>query len=174
MNTKLESPSEARKDSYLSMVSEFLDRREPLIPFPLRFANADFSAFIKEMEDCTKGIGIRVGFAAHETFWLVAEDSEVVAVSNLRLHLTENLKKDGGHIGYGVRPSARCRGYATTVLAETLKKARERDITKALVTCYKGNIGSAKAIIKNGGILDSEELMEGHEDIMQRYWIATE
>lgn len=171
MNTKIESPSEGRKDSYLSLVAEFLEQGEPLIPFPLSFANTDFPALIREMEDCTKGIGVPEGFAAHETFWLV-DDDEVVAVSNLRFHLTENLKRDGGHIGYGVRPSARRRGYATFLLAETLKKAQQRGIPKTLVTCYKGNVGSAKTIIKNGGVLDSEELMEGHDDVMQRYWIA--
>ena len=174
MNTKLELPNEARKDSYLSLVAEFIECGEPLIPFPMSFANTDFAAFLKEMEDCAQGIGVPDGFVPHETFWLVVDDCEVVAVSNLRLHLTESLKKDGGHIGYGVRPSTRRLGYATILLTETLKKARERGIPNTLVTCYKGNIGSAKAIIKNGGILDSEELMEGHQDIMQRYWVATE
>lgn len=170
MNTILESPSEARKESYLSLIAEFLEQGEPLIPFPLSFANIDFPALIREMENCAKGIGIPEGFVAHETLWLVDED-EVVAVSNLRFHLTERLKKDGGHIGYGVRPSARRRGYATILLAETLKKAKERGISKALVTCNKSNLASAKTIIKNGGVIDSEELMEGHDDVMQKYWI---
>jgi len=173
MNAKLEIPSEARKDSYRALVEEFLDRDEELIPFPMSFANTDFPAFLQELEDCAIGIGVPEGFTPHETFWLVSAEGEVVAVSNLRLQLTENLKKDGGHIGYGVRPSARKRGYATILLAETLKKAQERDIFSVLVTCYKGNIASARTIIKNGGMLDSEELMEGHPDIMQRYWIKT-
>lgn len=174
MKAKLEVPSETRKDSYRSLVEEFLDRDEELIPFPMSFANTDFPSFLQELENCANGIGIPEGFVPHETFWLVSGDGEVVAVSNLRLQLNENLKKDGGHIGYGVRPSARKRGYANTLLAETLKKARERNIPRVLVTCYKSNIASAKTIIKNGGILDSEEWMEGHPDIMQRYWIEAQ
>jgi predicted acetyltransferase len=37
------------------------------------------------------------------------------------------------------------------------------------MTCDKNNIGSAKSIISNGGILESEIEEEGH--IEQRYWI---
>ena len=95
----------------------------------------------------------------------------VVGVSNLRLELNDNLRKDGGHIGYGIRPSARRRGLATLILKETLRKARERGITRALVTAEKGNIGSIKTILKNGGVFDSEELLPGYHDVMQRFWI---
>ncbi len=171
MHTKLEAPNKRRRDSYLSLVDEFRARGEPFIPFPLTFPTDDFLAFLKKMEDCSNGIGIPDGFVPHETFWLIADDSEVVAVSNLRHRLTESLRKEGGHIGFGVHPSVRRRGYGTIVLAETLKKTKERGITKALVTCRKNNIGSARAIVKNGGILDSEEAMDGHNDIIQRYWI---
>ncbi len=173
MKTSLESPSEKWKVSYLSLVQEFRDKGESFVPFILGFPTTDFSAFLKKMEESAKGIGIPQGFVPHETFWLIADDAEVVAVSNLRHRLTESLKKDGGHIGYGVRPSARRKGYATIVLAETLKKAHERGINKALITCHKSNPGSAKTILKNGGILDSEEFMENHNEIMQRYWIKT-
>ena len=63
------------------------------------------------------------------------------------------------------------RGHATLILRETLVKAKERGIHRALITCHKGNLGSAKAILKNGGVLESEELMPGHTDLMQWYWI---
>ena len=171
MIIKLEKPSERRKASYLSLVQEFREKGEPFIPFILGFPTDVFSAFLEKMEDCAKGIGMTKDYVPHETFWLVADDSEVVAVSNLRHHLTESSRKDGGHIGYGVRPSARRKGYATNILAETLKKANQRGITKALVTCHKSNQGSVKTILKNGGVLDSVEFMEDHNEIMQRYWI---
>ncbi|MBL4575298.1 MAG: GNAT family N-acetyltransferase, partial [Opitutaceae bacterium] len=162
---KLEIPSEKRRDSYLSLVQEFRDKGESFAPFVLEFPTNDFSAFLKKMEDCANGIGLPEGYCPHETFWLITNDTEVVAVSNLRHQLTASLRKNGGHIGYGVRPSARRLGYATIILAETLKKAKERGITAALITCEKGNTGSSKAILKNGGILDSKKLMDGYDDI---------
>jgi predicted acetyltransferase len=96
----------------------------------------------------------------------------VVGVSSLRLSLNDNLRKDGGNIGYGIRPSARLRGFATLILKETLLKAKVRGITRALVTAEKGNTGSIKTILKNGGVFDSEELLPGYDDVMQRFWIT--
>ena len=73
---------------------------------------------------------------------------------------------------YGIRPTARRRGLATLILKETLLKAKARGITRALVTAEKGNTGSIKTILKNGGVFDSEELLPGYDDVMQRFWIT--
>ena len=171
MAPRLESPSARLKDSYLSLVGEFQRLGEPLIPFPLSFPTDDFPAFLERLKNCTLGLGIPVGFVAHETFWLVDDDEQVVGVSNLRYSLTESLRKDGGHIGYGIRPSARRQGHATLILRETLLKAKARGIARALVTTHKGNLGSIRTIIKNGGVFEDEELLPEHADLMQRFWI---
>ncbi len=50
-----------------------------------------------------------------------------------------------------------------------LIETKNLGIDRALVTCDKKNIGSVKAIIKNGGQFDEEYPFEGR--IVQRYWI---
>jgi len=62
-------------------------------------------------------------------------------------------------------------GYATEILRQTLIKAGELGINDVLVTCDKGNSGSVKAIVRNGGALSGEEYMEEHATVVQRYWI---
>ena len=54
----------------------------------------------------------------------------------------------------------------------TLEECRKMKIKRVLMVCEKDNIGSAKAIIKNGSILENE-LMENGK-IQQRYWIDVE
>ncbi|MNJ63598.1 hypothetical protein D3C77_595130 [compost metagenome] len=103
------------------------------------------------------------------TFWLVNQDRRLLGVINIRHRLNNNLLEIGGHIGYGIRPSERKKGYATELLRLALLEAQKLGIAKALVTCDKDNIGSAKAIIKNDGVLDSEAIINGIE--IQRYWI---
>jgi predicted acetyltransferase len=169
---KLESPREEFADSYRSFVDEVRRSGESFVPFTVGYPVDDFGAFLRRLRDCAAGSEIAGGFVAHETFWLVDERARVVGVSNLRHCLTKALLKDGGHIGYGIRPSARRKGHATLILKETLLRAKERGIAKALLTCYKGNVGSAKTILNNGGVLDSEELLPGQTDFKQRYWIA--
>ena len=171
MSLQLESPSLKLKDSYLSHVEEFRQRGEWLIPFVMRFPTDDFPAFIDRLEKCAQGAEATRDHAAHRTFWLVEDGVNVVGVSNLRLYLTDALRIDGGHIGYGIRPSARRRGLATLILRETLLKAKAHGITRALVTAEKRNTGSIKTILKNGGVWDSEEKLPAYDDVMQRFWI---
>jgi predicted acetyltransferase len=171
VSIRLQSPSLELKNSYLSHVEEFRERGEWPIPFVLKFPTDDFPAFLERLRLCALGSEVAQGYAPHETFWLVEDGTRVVGVSNLRLSLTDSLRKDGGHIGYGIRPSARRRGHATFILKETLLRAKARGIARALVTAEKGNVGSIKTILKNGGVFESEELLPGYDDVMQRYWI---
>ena len=89
---------------------------------------------------------------------------------DIRHRLNEYLLQFGGNIGYSVRPSQRRKGYATEMLALALEECRKLGLDRALVTCDKSNIGSAKTIQKNGGVLENE-VLEG-DRITQRYWIA--
>jgi len=63
----------------------------------------------------------------------------------------------------------RRKGYATKMLSLALKVCETIEIPNVLITSSKNNIGPAKTIIKNGGILDSEGRANG--EVFQRYWI---
>lgn len=76
---------------------------------------------------------------------------------------------NGGHIGDGVRPSERRKGIATKMISLALEECRKLGIPKVLMVCDKDNIGSAKSIINNGGVLENEIMCDGV--IVQRYWI---
>ena len=97
-------------------------------------------------------------------------DGQIVGTIAVRHTLNDQLLKSGGHIGYGIRPSERRRGYGTKMLALALEKCREFGIEKALVTCDKDNIASAKIAMKNGGVLENE-FVNDEGVIEQRYWI---
>ncbi|MCB0334213.1 MAG: GNAT family N-acetyltransferase, partial [Bdellovibrionales bacterium] len=147
MNLELLLPTQRLKDSYRDHVSEFLQRNEELVPFPLSFNHEDFDAFLKRLEDNRIGQGIPEGFVPNTTFWLVLDDKEVVGVSNLRHSLTESLRREGGHIGYGIRPSRRGCGLGKEILRRTLLEASKGGIDKALITCDKSNTASSGVII---------------------------
>jgi predicted acetyltransferase len=168
---KFESPGPGLAGSYRGLVQEFVDRGEQLIPFILSLPNEPFSEFLRQLEAWSHGESLQTGFVPHSTFWLVRDDVEVVGVSNLRHRLTEQLKIDGGNIGYGIRPSARGRGFANVLLRNTLDRARAMGLAEALLTCGKGNHASASTIVRNGGMLVSEEFIESRGEIVQRYRI---
>jgi predicted acetyltransferase len=172
MATRFERPHRGLADSYRSMVREFDDRGEERIPFTLDWDCDHFDGFLARLDECARGVNLPEGFVPHTTFWLVDDAGQVVAVSNLRHRLTDKLRREGGHVGYGVRPSARGRGHATEILRRTLGEARALGVTEALLTCAKGNAASAATILRCGGRYDSEEFVESRGEIVQRYWIA--
>ena len=92
-----------------------------------------------------------------------------VGAINIRHYLNERLLLSGGHIGDGVRPSERRKGYATEIIGLGLKECKKLGINKVLMVCDKDNIGSKKSIIRNGGILENEVEVDG--EVLQRYWI---
>jgi predicted acetyltransferase len=170
---ELTRPDSALRDSYRELVAEFAAAGEKLVPFVLQFEHDDFDAFILRLGDCSRGIGVPPGFVAHSTYWLVGDRGEVVGVSNIRHALTPALRREGGNIGYGIRPSARRQGLGIAILRESLHRAAGLGLSRVLLTCGKANIGSAKSILRNGGVLDSEEYLPDRGEMVQRYWIET-
>jgi len=76
----------------------------------------------------------------------------------------------GEHIGYGIRSSEGRKGYAYVRLSLAVIQCKVIGLSKAIKTCSKSNIGSSKRIIKNGGVLVSEDI--DHGEVFQRYWIS--
>jgi predicted acetyltransferase len=164
---KLIEPDITYKKQYLEMMDDWRSSNEQLVPFCLKYDTADFEEFIK-ITNSFKKVQDK-GFVHHSTFWLITDDDQIAGVSNLRHYLNENLLLEGGHIGFGIRPSYRRKGYASLLLELTLLEAKKLNIDKALLTCDKSNIASAKTILKNGGALWKEHIHKGV--VKQNYWI---
>ena len=58
-----------------------------------------------------------------------------------------------GHIGYGVVPWKRGRGYATLALRAILPEARAEGLSYVEITTDPANVASQKVIQANGGVL---------------------
>jgi len=170
---KLATPSERFKQSYLELVREFEDASENYIPFIIGEERTNYSRLLQRLDQYKLGIGIPSGFVSHSTFFLVLK-SNVFGVVNIRHSLTPSLLRRGGHIGYGIRPTERGKGYSRIILGQALTQCRSMGIGRVLVTCDKSNQRSARSIISNGGVLESEESISKEEGIVQRYWIQTQ
>lgn len=111
-------------------------------------------------------------YVPDSVFFLLDEDRDrLLGAVNIRHSLNDHLLKVGGHIGDGIRPSERRKGYATAMIRLALAECKKLGIDKVLMTCNKDNIGSAKSIIKNGGVLENE-VTNAEGQIEQRYWIS--
>ena len=128
-------------------------------------SEAEFAEWVKEQIDSSKGIGLKEGYVPQTSFILFV-DGVPVGRSKLRHRLTPALEKNGGHIGYGIAPEFRGKGYANIILTETLKRAKAMGMDKVLLTINDDNAPSWKTAERNGGVLAKTE--EG----TRFYWIT--
>lgn len=127
----------------------------------------DFDTYLEHLEMKEP----KEGKVPDSVFFLFDEERNILlGAVNIRHYLNDHLLQYGGHIGDGIRPSERRKGYATEMIRLALLECKKLGIDKVLMVCDKSNIGSAKSIIKNGGILENEFVNEDGE-INQRYWI---
>ena len=103
-------------------------------------------------------------------FLLDVERNILLGAVNIRHYLNDHLLQFGGHIGDGVRPSERRKGFATEMIHLSLIECKKLGIQRVLMVCDKTNVGSAKSIVKNGGVLENE-IADADGKIHQRYWI---
>jgi len=97
--------------------------------------------------------------------WIV-EDGQVLGGIALR-HIFDD---EHGHIGYGVRPSARRRGLASWALAQMLNEAKAAlAVDRVLIVCQADNVASTRTIERNGGVLEC--IRNGTHGAVRRYWI---
>ena len=169
MRLKLINATIEYRDQIVDFLEECFDSGEKIIPTAIaKFDYNDFDSYcklIKERE--TNPPSNRVPSTVY--FCLDVDRNVVVGAVDIRHYLNDDLLFHGGHIGDGVRPSERRKGIATRMIGLALSKCKEFGIDRVLMTCDKVNIGSAKSIMNNGGILENEVLDDG--EVVQRYWI---
>jgi predicted acetyltransferase len=141
-------------------------------PFlPLFDADEPFDEYLAHIVRLQRGEGVPPGLVPWTDLYGVV-DGVVVGRVSVRHRLTEPLERFGGHIGYGVRPAFRRRGYATALLHAGLAVAHDLGIDPALVTCDDDNLGSATVIERCGGVLDDVvDMATGKRK--RRYWVLT-
>lgn len=104
-------------------------------------------------------------------FTIRESDNKIIGMVNIRHYLNDYLRKFGGHIGYGIRPTERRKGYNKIQLYLTLLKAQKLGLYKVMLGCSVDNLGSDKTIKALGGILERCELDESDNTMTNVYWI---
>ncbi|MFH8516183.1 GNAT family N-acetyltransferase [Streptomyces gelaticus] len=98
--------------------------------------------------------------------WIVEDDR---VLGGIALRHGKDVVPETGHIGYGIRPSARRRGLATWALGRMLDEARVLGMDRVLLMCAIDNIASATTIEGHGGVL--EGVRDTELGAVRRYWI---
>lgn len=171
-----EKPSLERKDEIIEFLDEFIKYNSNIngsgsldsIYRGSTFEEALDRCYKMEDEEYAKSINRCPG----KTFLLIREeDNRIVGTINIRWNLTDALKKFGGNIGYGIRPTERRKGYNKINLYLGLIEAQKIGLDKVMLDCAVENLGSDKTIRALGGILERCEIDPSDNELTNVYWI---
>jgi predicted acetyltransferase len=155
---------------------EFLRARDATTPGVPSFLHSyeegmPFARYLELLEEQARGESLPPGHVP-STFLFAFDGPRIVGRVAIRHTLNPSLLRVGGHIGYVVVPEFRRRGYATAMLRRSVELAFQRlGIARLLVTCDDDNVGSIKAIEKNGGVLENVITGPHLDKPRRRYWI---
>jgi predicted acetyltransferase len=162
---RLVEPSEEWQAAFVEMAAECRASGDTRYVLALN----NFPAYLRKIEEGRLDAQPE-GRVPGTEFWL--EDSgRIVACIRLRYRLTPALEQEGGHVGYDVRPTMRRLGYGTELLRLALPVLREQGISRARITCDDDNVGSARIIERNGGVLSGKGTSGETGKTVRQYWI---
>lgn len=172
MNLELVRLTDAHQEQLFEMLTEWKEdiAANHTNSSPWKLWEMDFHDFERYRKSLDTKKNPEEGRVPDTTLFCLDKDRNIfVGAVNIRHYLNDRLLRAGGHIGDGIRPSERRKGYATAMIALALDECKRLGISRVLMCCDKENIGSAKSILNNGGVLENEVEVDGH--VMQRYWI---
>lgn len=157
-----ERPSLERKDEAIEYINEHVEANSNINGsggLDIILKGTTYEEWLEEvLKTENKDYANSKGLVPATTYFTIREsDNRIIGMVNFRHYLNDYLSKFGGHIGYGIRPTERRKGYAKMQLYMVLKEASKMNIDSVMVSCLDTNIGSEKTILALGGILDRIE-----------------
>lgn len=157
------------ESDYLDYIKEWENSEETIVPFASKRNNMSFKELLRKWAVDETDAMYELGFVPATLYFMVDNNNRILGAIHFRHDLNERLLQGGGHIGYGIRPSERRKGYATLMLNLLLENIKLKGYEKVLISCDDGNIGSARTIEKGNGVLYDKVEFEG--DMTRRYWV---
>lgn len=172
-NVYLKFPTMEDREKWIEYIKEFCNNN--LNSKPLDYTEGlNYKEWIKKITNEHNGIELSEGRVPSSVYFLM-DDDKIVGHLSIRHNINSSfLSLYGGHIGYVVRPSERRKGYASIILNLALEKCKDLGLENVLVTCKEDNIGSAKTIENNFGILKEVIYIPKENCNFKKYWINVE
>jgi predicted acetyltransferase len=155
---------------YEKYIMEWEDTGEKIIPGPTERKGLKLNQILDQWKIEETDEVYKKGWVPATLYFMVSQNNSIIGALNFRRELNDKLLLNGGHIGYGIRPSKRNKGYATKMLGMFLITLDKKKYDKVLLTCDEDNIGSYKTIENCGGKLWG--IIESGGIKRRRYWIA--
>ena len=172
----LEKPSISRKDDVLEYMEEHQKYQSDINGaggFDKVLDGVTYEDFLeKDFKMENKEYANSINKCPRKTFFLIRKhDNKLIGMISIRYDLTEELLQFVGHIGYGIRPTERGKGYNKINLYLGLIEAQKLGLPRVILGCSVSNTPSDKTIQALGGILERCEVDPSDNTLSNVYWI---
>ena len=171
----LEKPSIERKDEIIEYINEFVEYNSDINGTGSLDKILEGYTFEQALDRClnmeNKEYAEKNGRCQGKTFLLVREnDNRIVGTINIRWNLNEEMLRFGGHIGYGIRPTERRKGYNKINLYLGMIEAKKIGLENVMLDCDVNNLGSDRTLKALGGKLERTEIDPSDGILTNVYW----
>ncbi|MCR5664173.1 MAG: GNAT family N-acetyltransferase [Oscillospiraceae bacterium] len=175
----LEQPSLRRREAIVDYLHEFVACGSEINGSGSLDKIFSGFSFEQALERCLRmedpAYAASIDHCPGRTFLLIrAGDDRLIGTINVRWNLSETMLRWAGHIGYGIRPSERRKGYAKLQLYAGLKEAQKLGLERVMLGCSTDNPASEKTIRALGGVFErmGVDPQDGEESLV--FWIDVE
>jgi predicted acetyltransferase len=164
-----------RKDEIVDYINEFVEYNSDINGTGSLDLILDGYSIEQSIERClnmeNKEYAESVGRCQGKTLLLIREnDNKIVGTINIRWNLNEAMLRFGGHIGYGIRPTERRKGYNKINLYLGMIEAKKLGLEKVMLDCDVNNLGSDRTLKALGGELVRTEVDPEDGILTNVYW----
>ena len=174
-----EKPSMERKNEIIEYLNEFIEYKSELNGTGSLKKIFEGYTFEQALDRClnmeSNEYAEKAGRCPGKTFLLIREnDNKIVGTINVRWNLNQEMLNFGGHIGYGIRPTERRKGYNKINLYLGIIEAKKLGLEKVMLDCDVNNLGSDKTLKALGGVLERTEVDPSDGTLTNVYWFDVE
>lgn len=171
----LEKPSIKRKDEIIDYINEFVKYKSDINGTGPLNKILDGYTFEQALEKClnmeNKEYAEKNGRCPGKTLLLIRKnDNKIIGTINIRWDLNEAMLQFAGHIGYGIRPEERRKGYNKINLYLGMIEAQKIGLDKVMLGCDVNNVGSDRTLKALGGTLEKTEIDPLDGILTNVYW----
>ena len=152
---------EADPDKAYALQNSFPKEENGFVNAAYGLSREEFEKYVQRREANSRGQQLPEGYVPDTVYILENEDGEYVGIFNFRHCLNDFLRNGPGHIGYGIGPEYRGRGYATEGLWLMLQIAESKiPEDEIFLSVHKDNPASLRVQMKNGAYIHGETEQE--------------
>lgn len=139
---KLTKYYEANSEKVYALQNTFKEDENGFVNVTFGYSYAKFIAYQQSLKQHERGLDLPQGWVAYSVYVLVDDCDNYVGVFNLRHFLNDFLRNGPGHIGMGIAPQYRKKGYANKGLKLVLEEAKKLGIQEIYMSCNIDNLAS--------------------------------